>query len=913
MERSFPSHYDTVLYECACGSFEKYSRLLFCYECKKFACEGCCTESLDTTFCPFCFECSTLGEFNTKKNRCPDCRLCPLCFSYLVIKTTNEEKCYFKCNSCFWTSRESGLSDRSNHRSYPDYDNKEMEDEIASLSEYLKKMASIVKASEKIKKIKKKKTLSNNKYQLQRSYENKLKITSPDEKIQLPTVVSVSEIPEVDESYFTESVQDKLLPTLDQKIEQCGFGWGKLQPIPAYNLCKKAYRCSTGDHLLCRLEYSPATVKFKIFNTAWTFLPQVKVVPKSDNITNEWNNLMLVVKNNSSSVVRVKLFPLQNDDASFVECCDPDVEFTLTAKEDTFEVDESFSLFYNEQRHEDNPLTFRKGCRAGLNFKVKPKIDSNSNFFNLKVKFSPTLKNDDGRDEIWYDLLMKIDTGKSSSKLENILQIVPGFTNSHVLFNYRVAETLKSLGHDVFLWTQMEMSMVVKDVLKRPKGVDELKVLITFKDKLKAEGLKVFQTMMFNKGDAYDLWWTGQEFKDMRLESCEQMLDVGNETITKLKNKKFDIAIGHFHDLCPLALAKAVNVKKLIWITHGTSVYDFTAIQMGLRTFPASISHPLSSFADEMTFSERLLNLLWHLSKLDFVNLPQNLLYDENFVYKRRKEYSDNEDLWDLSKNVQVLFVNGERFLDFPRPFPIGITFMGEVGKKSSSKALPEDIENIISKAKKGIILFSLGTVSNTTNMPQQMIHSFVEAFGQYPDYQFLWRMEMDIPEAEKYENINLLKWLPQKDLMKHPSTKLLIAHGGYNSFLEASQTGVPVILMPLFADQFINAKRAQRFGIAETLDKLSLTPEKVSNAIYKVLNIPTYAENAKKLSLMLNDKPSNDSYAILKHRIKLAVSANRIFSLKAAQNLNFIQFYNLNLMIVLVGIIIMLSINMTK
>ncbi|CEF67701.1 UDP-glucuronosyl/UDP-glucosyltransferase family and Dynactin p62 family-containing protein [Strongyloides ratti] len=879
MEKGFPSHYDAVLYECSCGSYEKYSKLLFCCECRKFACEGCCKESLDTTFCPFCFECSTLGEFNSKKNRCFNCRLCPLCFSYLVIKSTNEDKSYFKCNSCFWTSRESGLSDRTNHRSYPDFDNKEMEDEVASLSEYLKKLANIVKKSEKIRSIKKKENFSNNKYQLQRSYEQKLKKTKFEDEIQVPTVVSVSDIPEIDESYIMEDVQGKLLPTLDQKIEQYGLGLGKLQPIPAYNVCKKTYRCLTGDHLLCRLEYSLSTVKFKIFSTAWTFLPQIKVVPKGFNHTNEWNNLMLVVKNSSASVVRVKLLPLRNDDSCYVECFDPDVEFTLTAKDDAFEIDESFSLFFNEQRQEDNPLTFRKGCRAGLNFKVKPKVDGDSSFFNMKVKFSPIHKNDDGRDSI-----------------------------CHILFNYRLAETLKSLDHDVFLWTQMEMNMVVKNVLGKPEGVNEIKIPITFKDKLKIEGLKVFQSMMFNKDDAYDLWWTGQEFKEMRLESCEQMLNIGNETLLKLKNENFDIAIGHFHDLCPLALAKTVNVKKLIWVTHGTSVYDFAAIQMGLRTFPASISHPLSSYSDEMSFYERIINLFWHLSTLDFVNLPQNLLYEENFMYKKRKEYKDNEDLWDLSKNVPILFINGERFLDFPRPFPLGITFMGEVGKKSSSKNLPEEIEAIIKKANKGIILFSLGTVSNTTNMPKQMIHSFVEGFGQFPEYQILWRMEMNIPEASKYENINLLKWLPQKALMKHPKTKLLIAHGGYNSFLEASQTGVPVILMPLFADQFINAKRAQRFGIAEVLDKLSLTPEKVSYAMNKVLKDPIYSINAKKLSLMLNDKPSNDSYAILRHRIKLAVSNRPLFMLQSSQKLNFIQFYNLDQILILVGTFIILS-----
>ena len=63
-----------------------------------------------------------------------------------------------------------------------------------------------------------------------------------------------------------------------------------------------------------------------------------------------------------------------------------------------------------------------------------------------------------------------------------------------------------------------------------------------------------------------------------------------------------------------------------------------------------------------------------------------------------------------------------------------------------------------------------------------------------------------------------------------------MIAHGGYNSFLEASQAGVPAVLMPLFADQKINAMRAQRFGMARVLDRLNLTPENVYEAISDVL-----------------------------------------------------------------------------
>lgn len=160
---------------------------------------------------------------------------------------------------------------------------------------------------------------------------------------------------------------------------------------------------------------------------------------------------------------------------------------------------------------------------------------------------------------------------------------------------------------------------------------------------------------------------------------------------------------------------------------------------------------------------------------------------------------------------------------------------------------------------------------------------------------------------------------------LAHPKTKLLIAHGGYNSFLEASKAGVPVILMPLFADQFINAKRAQRFGFCEVLDKLALSPEKIASAINKILSDSkylsfyaifsktiycSYEKNAKKLSLMLAEKPSSDPHAILKHRLKLATSSREHYALKAAQKHNFFEFYNLDLISIPLCIIVLLSIS---
>ena len=94
----------------------------------------------------------------------------------------------------------------------------------------------------------------------------------------------------------------------------------------------------------------------------------------------------------------------------------------------------------------------------------------------------------------------------------------------------------------------------------------------------------------------------------------------------------------------------------------------------------------------------------------------------------------------------------GERFLDFPRPLPVGVTFMGSIGEELAGASqvpapLPSEIESVYGAPNTlGVVIFSLGTVSNTSNMPPGMVDKFVEAFARLPQYNFLVKLEMSLP-----------------------------------------------------------------------------------------------------------------------------------------------------------------------
>ena len=84
--------------------------------------------------------------------------------------------------------------------------------------------------------------------------------------------------------------------------------------------------------------------------------------------------------------------------------------------------------------------------------------------------------------------------------------------------------------------------------------------------------------------------------------------------------------------------------------------------------------------------------------------------------------------------------------------------------------------------------------------------------------------------------NVLLSKWLPQNDLLGDPKVRLFLTHGGANGQLECLFHGKPMIVFPLFGDQFYNAKRGQEKGFSLTMDILSFQPQELVKNIETIL-----------------------------------------------------------------------------
>jgi UDP:flavonoid glycosyltransferase YjiC (YdhE family) len=82
--------------------------------------------------------------------------------------------------------------------------------------------------------------------------------------------------------------------------------------------------------------------------------------------------------------------------------------------------------------------------------------------------------------------------------------------------------------------------------------------------------------------------------------------------------------------------------------------------------------------------------------------------------------------------------------------------------------------------------------------------------------------------------NVRVERFVPQAALLPH--CDLVVSHAGSGSVLGALAHGLPMVLLPIGADQPLTAARCEALGVAEVLDAVRATPEMVGAAVTRVL-----------------------------------------------------------------------------
>ena len=94
--------------------------------------------------------------------------------------------------------------------------------------------------------------------------------------------------------------------------------------------------------------------------------------------------------------------------------------------------------------------------------------------------------------------------------------------------------------------------------------------------------------------------------------------------------------------------------------------------------------------------------------------------------------------------------------------------------------------------------------------------------------------------------NVHIERYIAQESILPHCS--LVVAHGGSGSVIGALAHGRPSVLIPMGADQPMNAARCVQLGVARVLDPIEATPGSVRAAVSDVLADPRYRWAAERM-----------------------------------------------------------------
>ncbi len=153
----------------------------------------------------------------------------------------------------------------------------------------------------------------------------------------------------------------------------------------------------------------------------------------------------------------------------------------------------------------------------------------------------------------------------------------------------------------------------------------------------------------------------------------------------------------------------------------------------------------------------------------------------------------------------------------------------------------------------KPLVYVTLGSVFNTR---LSVFRKIIRALGQLDIFGLVVTGPGCSPSffSAVPSNVRIESYIPQTALQAEPKTRpaLIISHGGVNTVLTALSEGIPLLCIPLGADQPDNAQRCVDAGAGLRLDRRLLTTARLRRAIHTLLSQATFTRRAEQMQRTL-------------------------------------------------------------
>ena len=95
--------------------------------------------------------------------------------------------------------------------------------------------------------------------------------------------------------------------------------------------------------------------------------------------------------------------------------------------------------------------------------------------------------------------------------------------------------------------------------------------------------------------------------------------------------------------------------------------------------------------------------------------------------------------------------------------------------------------------------------------------------------------------------NVRVERWLSHEDFL--PRCAALVTTGGAATVLASLKAGVPLVVVPTFWDKSDNAQRVVESGAGLRISPKQCTPDRIREAVMRLLNEPSFRENARRIA----------------------------------------------------------------
>ena len=241
---------------------------------------------------------------------------------------------------------------------------------------------------------------------------------------------------------------------------------------------------------------------------------------------------------------------------------------------------------------------------------------------------------------------------------------------------------------------------------------------------------------------------------------------------------------------------------------------------------------------------------------------------------------------------------------DYPRPLYPLTHYVGPIVSMRNQPLadnLKEWLDNHTTPY--SVVYLSMGSFMTLRgNVAHAIVHGVMEA-----GYDLLWSLKDSNREIldfidDKYLNssrILISKWLPQSTVLSHPSISMAILHGGFGGINEALIAGVPIICLPQGMDQPMNCARVNHQGLGVDFGVVDdLTVPQVKQAIQDIKD-NNCREKTKKVSRIFK-AAGGASKAVELIEYYHEIGYDHLIPAWSKYNWNFIQYYNLDVYVVL-------------